>query len=137
MEFRRLDAEYAELVKHAVRARLAESLPLGRLGDCPDGCELGIIRRECAKKSRQKPIRQLLAEAHTMVGRLKPCFLMSPLSVAQYLPAEASFDLVVFDEASQIPVWDAIGVIARAKQCVVVGDPKQMPPTNFFQKGDG
>ena len=136
VEFRRLDAEYAELVKHAVRARLAESLPLGRLGDCPDGCELGIIRRECAKKSRQKPIRQLLAEAHTMVGRLKPCFLMSPLSVAQYLPAEASFDLVVFDEASQIPVWDAIGVIARAKQCVVVGDPKQMPPTNFFQKGE-
>ena len=136
VEFRRLDAEYAELVKHAVRARLAESLPLGRLGDCPDGCELGIIRRECAKKSRQKPIRQLLAEAHAMVGRLKPCFLMSPLSVAQYLPAEASFDLVVFDEASQIPVWDAIGVIARAKQCVVVGDPKQMPPTNFFQKGE-
>ncbi|MBO6121009.1 MAG: DNA helicase, partial [Kiritimatiellae bacterium] len=136
VEFRRLDAEYAELVKHAVRARLAEALPLGRLGDCPDGCELGIIRRECAKKSRQKPIRQLLAEAHAMVGRLKPCFLMSPLSVAQYLPAEASFDLVVFDEASQIPVWDAIGVIARAKQCVVVGDPKRMPPTNFFQKGE-
>ena len=134
--FRRLDAEYAELAKHAVRARLAERLPLGRLGDCPDGCELGIIRRECAKKSRQKPIRQLLAEAHGMIGRLKPCFLMSPLSVAQYLPAEASFDLVVFDEASQIPVWDAIGVIARAKQCVVVGDPKQMPPTNFFQKGE-
>ena len=61
---------------------------------------------------------------------------MSPLSVAQYLPAESTFDLVVFDEASQIPVWDAIGVIARAKQCVVVGDPKQMPPTNFFQKGE-
>ncbi|MBR4258590.1 MAG: DUF4011 domain-containing protein [Kiritimatiellae bacterium] len=136
IEFRRLDAEYAELVRHAVRARLAAGLPLGRLGDCPDGCELGIIRRECAKKARQKPVRQILAEARGVVGRLKPCFLMSPLSVAQYLPAEATFDLVVFDEASQIPVWDAIGVIARAKQCVVVGDPKQMPPTNFFQKGE-
>ena len=136
IEFRRLDAEYAELVRHAVRARLAAGLPLGRLGDCPDGCELGLIRRECAKKARQKPVRQLLAEARGVVGRLKPCFLMSPLSVAQYLPAEATFDLVVFDEASQIPVWDAIGVIARAKQCVVVGDPKQMPPTNFFQKGE-
>ena len=136
LEFRRLDAEYAELVKHVVRARLAAALPSGRIGDCPDGCELGIIRRECAKKARHKPVRQLLSEARGMVGRLKPCFLMSPLSVAQYLPAEAAFDLVVFDEASQIPVWDAIGVIARAKQCVVVGDPKQMPPTNFFQKGD-
>ncbi len=136
MEFRRLDAEYSELVKHAVRAKLAAGLPLGRLGDCPDGCELGLIRRECAKKARQKPIRQLLSDARGIVGRLKPCFLMSPLSVSQYLPAEATFDMVVFDEASQIPVWDAIGVIARAKQCVVVGDPKQMPPTNFFQKGE-
>ena len=136
IEFRRLDAEYSELVKHAVRARLAAALPSGRLGDCPDGCELGLIRRECAKKARQKPIRRLLAEARGVIGRIKPCFLMSPLSVAQYLPAESTFDLVVFDEASQIPVWDAIGVIARAKQCVVVGDPKQMPPTNFFQKGE-
>ncbi|MBQ3288897.1 MAG: DUF4011 domain-containing protein [Kiritimatiellae bacterium] len=136
IEFRRLDAEYAELSRHAVRARLAAALPLGRLGDCPDGCELGVVRRECAKKARHKPVRQLLAEARGVVSRLKPCFLMSPLSVAQYLPAEATFDMVVFDEASQIPVWDAIGVIARAKQCVVVGDPKQMPPTNFFQKGE-
>lgn len=136
LEFRRLDALFAELSKHVIRAKLARELPQGRLGDCPDGCELGLIRRECAKKARQKPIRQLLAEAKGVVARLKPCFLMSPLSVAQYLPAEASFDLVVFDEASQIPVWDAIGVIARAKQCVVVGDPKQMPPTNFFQKGE-
>ena len=137
LAFRRLDAEYAELVKHAVRARLAAALPLGRLGDCPDGCELGIVRRECAKKARQKPVRQLLAEARGVIGRLKPCFLMSPLSVAQYLPAEATFDMVVFDEASQIPVWDAIGVIARAKQCVIVGDPRQMPPTSFFQKAEG
>ena len=136
IEFRRLDAEYSELVKHAVRARLAAALPSGRFGECPDGCELGLIRRECAKKARQKPIRRLLAEARGVIGRIKPCFLMSPLSVAQYLPAESTFDLVVFDEASQIPVWDAIGVIARAKQCVVVGDPKQMPPTNFFQKGE-
>ncbi|MBR4614308.1 MAG: DUF4011 domain-containing protein, partial [Kiritimatiellae bacterium] len=68
VEFRRLDAEYAELAKHAVRARLAAALPLGRLGDCPDGCELGIIRRECAKKARQKPVRQLLAEARGVVG---------------------------------------------------------------------
>ena len=137
LEFRRLDEEYAELVRHVVRARLASAMPGGRLGDCPEGCELGVIRRECAKKARQKPVRQLLAETRGVTGALKPCFLMSPLSVAQYLPPESSFDLVVFDEASQIPVWDAVGVIARAKQCVVVGDPKQMPPTNFFQKAEG
>ena len=136
LKFRQLDDEYAALARHVVCAKLAARMPSGRLGDCPDGCELGIIRRECAKKARQKPVRQLLAETRGVVGALKPCFLMSPLSVSQYLPPEASFDMVVFDEASQIPVWDAVGVIARAKQCVVVGDPKQMPPTNFFQKAD-
>src|SRR5690606_20402814 len=66
-----------------------------------------------------------------------PCLLMSPLSVAQYLDAaHSSFDVVVFDEASQIPVWDAVGAIARGKQLVVVGDPKQLPPTSFFSRAD-
>lgn len=66
-------------------------------------------------------------------GKLAPCVLMSPLSIAQYLPAhQAPFDVVVFDEASQIATWDAIGAIARGKQTIIVGDPKQLPPTNFF-----
>jgi very-short-patch-repair endonuclease len=65
--------------------------------------------------------------------RLAPCMLMSPLSIAQYLPPEqALFDLVIFDEASQIAPWDAIGSIARGKQVVIAGDPRQMPPTSFF-----
>ncbi len=69
-------------------------------------------------------------------GRLAPCMLMSPLSVAQYLPSgQAPFDLVIFDEASQIAPWDAVGVIARGRQVVVAGDPRQMPPTNFFNRG--
>ena len=64
--------------------------------------------------------------------RLKPCLLMSPMSVAQYLDANyPPFDVVVFDEASQIPVWDAVGAIARGRQAVIVGDPKQLPPTSF------
>ncbi len=134
--FRELDARLAELAKGEVFARLASRLPRRRAGDCPAASELGILRRECEKKARQKPVRQLLAEIPHLAADIKPCFLMSPLSVAQYLPPEASFDLVVFDEASQIPVWDAIGVIARGKQLVCVGDPKQMPPTNFFQKGE-
>lgn len=71
-------------------------------------------------------------------GRLAPCVLMSPLSVAQYLPAnQAPFDVVIFDEASQIATWDAVGAIARGRQTIIVGDPKQLPPTNFFGRSDG
>ncbi len=135
--FRQLDERYMELTKRVVFAKLAETLPRGRGGSCPDGSELGVVKRECEKKTRQKAVRQILAESKTLIPAMKPCFLMSPLSVAQYLPVDSRpFDLIVFDEASQIPVWDAIGVIARGKQLVVVGDPKQMPPTSFFQKGE-
>jgi hypothetical protein len=68
--------------------------------------------------------------------QLAPCVMMSPLSIAQYLPAEAKpFDVVIFDEASQIPVWDAIGAIARGTQVIIVGDPEQLPPTSVGQRG--
>ena len=134
--FRQFAASHSELSRQIVYARLAATLPRRRGGIVPEGTELGALKRECEKKSRQKAVRQMLAESTTILPVLKPCFLMSPLSVAQYLPVGAAFDLVVFDEASQIPVWDAIGVIARGKQLIVVGDPKQMPPTTFFQKGD-
>ena len=83
------------------------------------------------------PIRQLLAGLPESFGKLAPCVLMSPLSVAQYLPADqATFDVVIFDEASQITTWDAIGAIARGRQTIIVGDPKQLPPTNFFGRAD-
>lgn len=135
--FRDNNRRYASLSKKAVFAKLAAALPRRRSGPCPEGTELGKLKRECEKKARQKAVRQILAECSSLVPVLKPCFLMSPLSVAQYLPVDAQpFDLIVFDEASQIPVWDAIGVIARGRQLIVVGDPKQMPPTSFFQKGD-
>ncbi|MCQ2391521.1 MAG: DUF3320 domain-containing protein, partial [Kiritimatiellae bacterium] len=135
--FRELDRKHTELSRNVIFAKLAATLPRRRSGPCPEGTELGMLKRECEKKSRQKAVRQILAESKTLIPTLKPCFLMSPLSVAQYLPVDsAPFDLIVFDEASQIPVWDAIGVIARGKQLIVVGDPKQMPPTSFFLKGD-
>ena len=135
--FRELDDDYIRLSRKLIFAKLAAALPRRRSGPCPEGTELGLLKRECEKKARQKPVRQLLTEIPTLAATLKPCFLMSPLSVAQYLPIDSAlFDLVVFDEASQIPVWDAIGVIARGRQLIVVGDPRQMPPTNFFQKGD-
>ena len=136
--FRELDAKCTGLARLAVVARLAASLP-HRAGASRDAdAELGMVRRECGKKTRRKAVRQFIAESRTILPALKPCFLMSPLSVAQYLPLESPpFDLVVFDEASQIPVWDAISALARGKQAIVVGDPRQMPPTSFFQKGEG
>lgn len=99
--------------------------------------QMAVLKRECEKKKRFMPPRKLLSDANELTMRLKPCFLMSPLSVAQYLPADCGlFDMVIFDEASQMTIGDAIGVIARGRQLVVVGDPKQLPPTNFFVKGD-
>lgn len=99
--------------------------------------EAFTLSRELLKKKRQTPLRQLLSQIPNLMQRLTPCLLMSPLSVAQYLEAgKHKFDVVIFDEASQVPVWDAIGAMARGKRIVVAGDPKQLPPTNFFQRGE-
>jgi very-short-patch-repair endonuclease len=99
--------------------------------------EWGILRHEMSKKKQHMPLRELMKNIPTAITKLTPCLLMSPLSIAQYLSADAkAFDVVVFDEASQIPVWDAIGAIARGKQVVMVGDPKQLPPTAFFDRAE-
>ncbi|MBV8878902.1 MAG: DUF4011 domain-containing protein, partial [Planctomycetaceae bacterium] len=95
--------------------------------------QVGILRRESAKKTRHLPIRRLMEQAGAAVQAAKRVFLMSPLSVASYLPPSGPlFDLVVFDEASQVRPVDAIGSILRGRQLVVVGDEKQLPPTSFF-----
>ncbi len=134
-EFRALDDEFTKVSREWIRAKLCASLPA--TDSIQRNSEWGILRHEITKKKQHKPLRQLLQEIPSVVLRLTPCLLMSPLSIAQYLSAEASnFDLVVFDEASQIPVWDAIGAMARGKQVVMVGDPKQLPPTNFFGRSD-
>lgn len=131
--FRELDEKIATLSRELIRARLATGIPRDQgLADVPKA-EIGLLRKELGKRMRHIPVRKLLAGIPKLLPRLKPCVLMSPLSVAQYLEAShETFDLVVFDEASQIPVWDAIGAIARGRQLIVVGDPKQLPPTNFF-----
>jgi very-short-patch-repair endonuclease len=96
-----------------------------------------LLKKEIGKRARHIPVRQLLGRIPHLLPRLKPCVLMSPMSVAQYLdPRHPPFDIVVFDEASQIPVWDAVGAIARGAQLVVVGDPKQLPPTSFFNRNE-
>lgn len=94
--------------------------------------EESILLREANKKKKQKGIRNLLSEIENLAKSIKPVFLMSPLSVSTYLNPNFKFDLVIFDEASQIFPEDAIGAIYRGKQLIVVGDTKQMPPSNFF-----
>ncbi len=99
--------------------------------------EFALLQKEITKQTRHLPPRALLRRAPHVTRLLKPCMLMSPLSVAQYLsPDSEPFDVVIFDEASQIPVWDAIGAIGRGSSAVIVGDPKQMPPTSFFAKAN-
>lgn len=100
-----------------------------------DYTEMNLLRRELNKQRRHIPIRQLIKRAGRTLQELKPCFMMGPLSVAQYLePGAIEFDLVVMDEASQLRPEEALGAIARGKQLVVVGDPKQLPPTSFFDR---
>jgi very-short-patch-repair endonuclease len=97
-----------------------------------------VLRNEFAKKARHLPLRKLMQQAGRAVQAIKPVFMMSPLSVASYLPPGAvEFDLVVFDEASQVKPVEALGAIARGQQLVVVGDSKQLPPTSFFDSLTG
>lgn len=129
--FRNLDKEVAQTTGAYIAARLASGLPEREGPNAPH--EYGVLSRELQRKKNQLSVRNLIEELGGFLLELMPCFMMSPLSVAQYLPASyRSFDLVVFDEASQITVWDAVGAIARGKNAVVVGDPNQMPPSNNF-----
>ena len=132
--FRKLDDRLADLSVRYIRARLASGIPQKGATTPKDG--FAVLRHQLQLQRRHKPIRQLIEEMGPAFSQLAPCMLMSPLSIAQYLPAhQALFDLVIFDEASQIAPWDAIGAIARGKQLVVAGDHRQMPPTSFFARG--
>jgi hypothetical protein len=107
--------------------------PQGVFVEAPDS-EISILLKEAAKKRKQMPLRRLFDRIPNLVRRLKPCFLMSPISVSQFiLPDRLHFDLVVFDEASQIFTEDAVGSIYRGDCLIVAGDNKQLPPTPFFQ----
>ena len=133
--FCKLDDTVSELAPVEVMRRIAHGLPAK--DNVPRKSKLGVLRYQLGLVRPSMPIRQLLASLPGTLGKLTPCVLMSPLSVAQYLPTDqATFDVVIFDEASQITTWDAIGAIARGRQTIVVGDPKQLPPTNFFGRAD-
>ena len=127
--FRDLDGELQRIASREVALRHFQRLPTGGAG------QVGIVRGEIAKKRRHMPIRRLLESAGEAVVAIKPVFLMSPLSVAQYLaPGGLRFDLVLIDEASQMRPEDAAGAILRGDQIVVVGDQKQLPPSSFFDR---
>lgn len=127
--FRDLEKDRIEAAKNLILSRHFEQMPRGTVG------EMGVIRGEIGRKKGHKPIRWVMKNAGTMVQRIKPVMLMSPISVAQFLPpGGVTFDLLVIDEASQIRPEDALGVMARARQIIVVGDQKQLPPTSFFDR---
>lgn len=137
VEFKESDERFQKLTQQYVVAKLSGQIPSSTALAPGADSEMGKLRRELTKQRSHVPIRQLVKSLPTLLPKLKPCLLMSPLSVAQYLEAgHQPFDVVIFDEASQIPVWDAVGAIARGKQLVCVGDPKQLPPTNFFNRVD-
>jgi very-short-patch-repair endonuclease len=128
-QFRDLERKLFVATAGEVAARHAEGLPSGAQG------EMGFIRGQIARRRGHASIRRLMENAGRAVQRIKPVFLMSPISVAQFLPpGSVAFDLVLMDEASQMRPEDAIGAIARGGSVVVVGDSKQLPPTSFFDR---
>lgn len=130
--FKKLDKEMLDLAQKEIFNRLASKLP-DFTREAAQNSELGILKKAIHSGGRGISIRQLFAQLPTLLPRLCPCMLMSPISVAQYLdPKKQPFDLVVFDEASQVPTCKAIGTLARGENAIIVGDPKQMPPTSFF-----
>ena len=133
-EFARLDAQH--LLRNPERIkRVAAEQAIIAMNEHPGQTDL--VRREAVKKSKHLSVRQMVHQAPEVLCSLRPCWMMSPLQVAEMIPADTElFDVVVFDEASQIPPAEAIGTLARAKQAVVAGDDRQLPPTNFFRTQD-
>jgi hypothetical protein len=132
-DFRELDQGLIHLTSSMVIEAANGRKPKDILVQAAD-TEANILLKEAAKKRRLMPIRTLIQKIPNLLVKLKPCLLMSPISVSQFLQSNTKFDLVLFDEASQLVPEDAIGAIYRGKTLVVAGDNKQLPPTSFFQK---
>lgn len=136
-QFQEYDKKIMQLQRELVAYRASrKEAPRGVFtGKVSEYTEISLIKHNINLKKPRIAVRSLLKRAGSSIQALKPCFMMSPMSVAQYLePGKFDFDIVIMDEASQIKPEDALGAIARARSLVVVGDPKQLPPTAFFQK---
>ena len=136
--FAKLDAGVIKRRGAECAARISTStqLPVGTSGArVDDRTEMELLKHLMSLQRPRTPIRQILRRAGRAVQALKPCFMMGPLAVAQYLePGSVEFDLVIMDEASQLKPEEAMGAVARGKQLIVVGDQKQLPPTSFFDR---
>ena len=129
-EFAQFDRQHLSATPARLRRRIAESV-IEAMDAHPD--QATLIRTEAGKKRRHLSVRQLLARAPHVLTALRPCWTMSPVLTAEMIPLDTDiFDIVVFDEASQIPPAEAIGSLARAPQAVIAGDSRQLPPTTFF-----
>lgn len=130
--FRGLCKDFENLTKDELFAKIAAGLPALQK-EASQSSEVGILQRNIRNGCRGTSLRSFFANIPDLLHRMCPCMLMSPISVAQYIKADGmKFDLVIFDEASQMPTCEAVGTIARGKSIIVVGDPKQLPPTSFF-----
>jgi very-short-patch-repair endonuclease len=128
-----LDKQQQELAKIEVQHEVTKRRPSLDL-EHASSAEQVLVRREAEKQRKHKPLRELFDQAGSFITQLTPCFMMSPLSVAQHLKADSiQFDTVIFDEASQIMPQDAVSSLIRADQAIIAGDTKQLPPTSFFQ----
>lgn len=134
-QFKKIDTELLKVTRQEIYYKLASRIP--NSWDSPEvAAELNLLRKAISSNARGMSIRTLFSRIPHVLRSLCPCMLMSPNSVAQYLAQENDlFDVVIFDEASQLPTCKAVGALYRGKNAVIVGDPKQMPPTSFFAGG--
>lgn len=136
-EFQELDERVLIENRAALVGRMRERLQ-HKLRETDINEAMKFLRRELARQRGLAPLRVTMKQSLVAIRAIKPCFMMSPQTVAQLLDEDkAHFDLVIFDEASQLPTEEAAGAILRGTQLVVVGDPKQLPPTNFFAVQSG
>ena len=134
-QLKKISDDFELVTRQEIYYQIAAHLPEIKDITAAAASGLGTLQKAIKSKGRNISIRSLLTGIQELILNITPCVLMSPMSVAQFIaPSERPmFDLVVFDEASQLPTCKAVGVIARGKEAVVVGDPKQMPPTSFFK----
>src|SRR3989344_683395 len=135
-KFRDDDIKVRDIFRYKVMESVEDRQPKDNYSSMGSN-EVSILKRENEKKRRLKPIRDLLEQIPDLAFALKPCFMMSPLTVSQYInPKNINFDIVIFDEASQIMPEDAVPCLIRAKQAIIMGDTQQLPPTSFFLSQD-
>jgi len=129
-----LDKKIIEVNRYRLIWKLYQTMPDIDAEASPNS-ELGVLKQQFNRKRGMMPIRQFIKTTGKLLQKINPCFMMGPLSVAQFLdPRTIKFDVIIFDEASQVKPEDAIGALLRGKQAVVIGDSKQLPPTSFFDK---